>query len=90
MLALTQGCGEIRLGRDACWACNESIGLAPPPETVSEALIHVYEARTYRWHGIFAVHTWIALKPRDAQALHRYASHPSVALSLCLSSTDRE
>ena len=67
MLVLSQGCGEIRLGRDACWACNESMGLAPPPETVPEALIHVYGARTYRWHGIFAVHTWIALKPRDAQ-----------------------
>ena len=68
MLVVSQGCGEIRLGRDACWACNESIGLAPRPETVSEALIHVYGARTYRWHGIFAVHTWIALKPQDAQS----------------------
>ena len=68
MLVWSQGCGEVRLGRDACWACNESLGQAPPPETVSEALIHVYGARTYRWHGIFAVHTWIALKPRDAQS----------------------
>ena len=67
MLSLSQGCGEIRLGRDACWACDKSVGLAPNPEKVSEALIHVYGARTYRWHGFFAVHTWIALKPQGAQ-----------------------
>lgn len=32
----------------------------------------MYGARTVGWRGVFAVHTWIALKPRDAQAYTRY------------------
>lgn len=66
-LCVVVGCGEIRLGRDACWACDDSVGLAPNPAETSEALVHIYGARTYKWHGIFAVHTWVAYKPKDAQ-----------------------
>ncbi len=60
------GCGEVRLGRHACWACDGSMGIAPNPKETREALVQLYGARTYRWHGIFAVHTWVAYKPKNA------------------------
>jgi hypothetical protein len=34
--------------------------------------VQVYGARTVGWRGVFAVHTWITFKPRDAQAYTRY------------------
>lgn len=34
--------------------------------------MQVYGARTVGWRGVFAVHTWVALKPRDAAAYTRY------------------
>ena len=46
--------------------CNESVGIAPDPRETREALVQIYAARAYAWRGIFAVHTWIALKPRNA------------------------
>lgn len=42
----------------------------PDPRKTAEALVQVYAAWAYGWRGIFAVHTWIALKPRNA---NRYA-----------------
>ena len=33
-------------------------GLAPDPETTSEAVVQVYAARAVSWLGVFAVHTW--------------------------------
>ncbi len=60
------GCGQVRLGKDRCFMCNESVGIAPDPRETREALVQIYAARAYDWRGIFAVHTWIALKPRNA------------------------
>jgi hypothetical protein len=37
-----------------------------------EAIIQVYAARTVGWRRALAVHTWIAVKPRDAAAYTRY------------------
>jgi hypothetical protein len=37
-----------------------------------EAVIQVYGARAVRWRGIFAVHTWIAVKPTNADRYTRY------------------
>ena len=54
-------------GRDWRTASREPIGLAPDPTTVSEAVVQVYSARAIRWRGYFGVHTWIAVKPRDAR-----------------------
>lgn len=34
--------------------------------------MQVYGARTVGWRGVFAVHTWVTFKPRDAQAYTRY------------------
>lgn len=42
-------------------------GLAPDPAATSETVIQVYAARTLGWRGAFGLHTWIAIKLRDAQ-----------------------
>ena len=40
--------------------------LAPDPALVREAVVQVYGARTLGAKGIFGVHTWVAVKPTDA------------------------
>jgi hypothetical protein len=52
--------------RDWRTASREPAGLAPNPATTPEAVIQVYSARAVSWRGWFGVHTWIAVKPRDA------------------------
>jgi hypothetical protein len=47
-------------------ASRESSLIAPRPETTPEAVVQVYSARAFSWRGIFAVHTWISLKPKDS------------------------
>ena len=41
--------------------------LAPDPTFVHEAVVQVYGARTAGPKGIFGVHTWVAVKPSNAQ-----------------------
>jgi hypothetical protein len=53
-------------------ASRRSSGLAPSPTTYSPAVIQVYMARTYNWRGLFATHTWIAMKPKDAKTYTVY------------------
>jgi hypothetical protein len=53
-------------------ADRSSAGLLPPPHSHPEALIRVYGARTVRWRGIFALHTWIVVKDRGAASYTRY------------------
>lgn len=48
-------------------ASREPAGLAPDPATTPEAVVQVYAARAVSWRGWFGVHTWIAVKPRDAR-----------------------
>ncbi len=48
------------------FADRSSAGLAPLPETVREAVVQVYAARAFSWRGAFAVHSWIAVKPENA------------------------
>jgi Protein of unknown function (DUF3750) len=63
-------------GRDAGvpWyeARRDATGLAPDPATTREAVIQVYAARAVAWRGIFAVHTWIAVKQTGAARFTRY------------------
>jgi hypothetical protein len=47
-------------------ATREPAGLAPDPAITTEAVVQVYSARAVSWRGWFGVHTWIAVKPRDA------------------------
>jgi hypothetical protein len=48
------------------------VGLAPDPVTAREPVVQVYAARTVGWRGAFAVHTWLAAKPQDADTYTRY------------------
>ncbi len=53
-------------------ADRSPVGLAPDPMIERDAIVQVYAARAYRWRGIFAVHTWIAIKPVGADDYTRY------------------
>ncbi len=53
-------------------ASRESVGLAPDPALAPEAIIQVYGARTFSWRGYFGIHTWIAVKPTQAQSYTIY------------------
>jgi hypothetical protein len=53
-------------------ADRSSAGLLPPPAQHPEALVRVFAARTVRWRGIFAVHTWIVTKEKNASRYTRY------------------
>ncbi len=52
-------------------ADRSSTGLAPDPSRTREALVQVYAARTHSWRGIFALHTWIAVKGAGAATWER-------------------
>jgi len=54
---------------EADWS---SAHILPPARAKPEALVHVYAARTGRWKGIFAHHTWIVVKEKGAGAYTRY------------------
>ncbi len=60
--------------RQSNWrtADRSSAGLLPDPSRHLEAAIRVYSARTVRWRGIFAVHSWIVVKERGAPRYTRY------------------
>ena len=47
-------------------ASQEPVGLAPDPAELKDAIVQVYGARTYGAKGLFGVHTWVAVKPTDA------------------------
>jgi hypothetical protein len=53
-------------------ADRSSAGLLPPPAQHPDALLRVYAARTVRWRGIFAVHSWIVVKEANAPRYTRY------------------
>src|SRR3979411_1927001 len=53
-------------------ADRSSAGLLPAASDHPDAVIRVYGARTVRWRGIFAVHTWIVFKEHGALRYARY------------------
>jgi hypothetical protein len=53
-------------------ADRSSMGVAPSPDVERESLVQIYAARAFRWRGYFAVHTWIAVKERDADHYRTY------------------
>jgi hypothetical protein len=58
--------GNLILDNDWTTADRGSSGIAPLPEDTPEAVVQVYAARALNWRGIFAVHTWIATKEKNA------------------------
>jgi hypothetical protein len=53
-------------------ASRESAGIAPDPAQTKEAVVQVYAARAWSWRGIFGVHTWISVKPTNAEQFAVY------------------
>ena len=53
-------------------ADRSSAGLLSPATARPEAVVRVFAARTVRWRGIFAVHTWIVVKEKGAPTYSRY------------------
>jgi hypothetical protein len=49
-----------------------SAGMLPSAASVPEARVLVLAGRTGRWKGVFAVHTWIVVKPENATRWTRY------------------
>jgi hypothetical protein len=55
--------------RDADWS---SVGMLPPAAADYEARMLVFTGRTGRWKGIFAVHSWVVIKPENSTSWTRY------------------
>jgi len=67
------GCGPVERSRQPWWeARRDSSVQAPSPDSTPEPVVQVYAARAVSWRGVFAVHTWIAVKARDAERYTRY------------------
>ena len=64
----------VAVGKTPHWstASHAPTGQAPDPTNTPEAVIQIYGARTWGWRGVFAVHTWIAIKPADAPTYTRF------------------
>lgn len=66
------------LGLSACTtkdyrtASREPAGIAPNPLQNREAVIQIYGAPAWGWRGWFAIHTWIATKPSNADSYTVY------------------
>ena len=60
---------EPRSWRDADWS---STGLLPAASDYEPARLIVFTGKAGAWKGIFAVHSWIVLKPKGAHEWTRY------------------
>ncbi|HUG61883.1 MAG TPA: DUF3750 domain-containing protein [Methylomirabilota bacterium] len=49
-----------------------SAGLLADPAVNTDAVVRIFAARTVRWRGIFAVHSWIVVKRAGEVAYTRY------------------
>ena len=62
VMLLIAGCGQRGDWRTASRA---SAGIAPDPRQTDDAVVHVYGADAWGWRGMFAIHTWVAVKRSD-------------------------
>ena len=60
--------------RVADWktADRSSAGLLPPAGPGDGAVVRIFSARTVRWRGIVATHSWIVVKEAGATAYSRF------------------
>lgn len=63
---------QVTFSADYRTANRASSNIAPLPEATQEAVIQAYSARAFNWRGLFAVHTWIAVKPTNAKKYKVY------------------
>jgi hypothetical protein len=47
-------------------ATKKSTNIAPLPSVENEAVVQVYAAKTVSWRGNFSVHSWVAVKEKNA------------------------
>lgn len=84
-----------RIAADWRTATRQSAGLAPAAATTPEAVVQVYAARAFAWRGVFAVHTWISVKPANAptyttyEVMGWYAFHGGDAVQIHNGGPDR-
>ncbi len=69
---LTLAFGHVPMSGDWRSASHRTTGIAPDPANHRSAVVQVYAGRTFGWRGAFAVHTWLAAKPADADQYTRY------------------
>ncbi len=67
--ALYAASNDPRSWRDADWS---STGLLPPAAQDKTARVIVFTGKAGAWKGVFAVHSWIVLKPAGAKEWTRY------------------
>jgi hypothetical protein len=53
-------------------ASRAPLGIAPDPRIERQAVIQVYSARAFSWRGYFGVHSWISIKPPEAEHFTTY------------------
>jgi Protein of unknown function (DUF3750) len=53
-------------------ADRSSAGFLPAAEAAPDAVVRIFSARTVRWRGIFATHSWIVVKPKGGSAYRRF------------------
>jgi hypothetical protein len=66
--------GNIDFKANYLTANRESSHLAPAND-YPEAIIQVYGARAFNWRGIFSLHLWLVVKPKNA---HQYTVYQVV------------
>lgn len=72
-LALAAGLHALRQDARDWWSADRSsAGLLPDPAAHRAAVVRVFAAPTVRWRGIFAVHSWIVVKPEGAARYTRF------------------
>jgi Protein of unknown function (DUF3750) len=61
-------------GTSAGWrtADRSSIGSLPAPARNPDAVVRIFSAKTVRWRGILASHSWIVFKAAGAASYTRY------------------
>ncbi len=58
--------GKVDLKGNFMTADRNSANIAPDPARYPDAIVQVYAARAFNWRGLFSVHTWVTVKPKDA------------------------
>jgi hypothetical protein len=53
-------------------ADKSSAGLLPPAIPQTPAVVRIFSARTVRWRGIVATHSWIVIKDAGATSYSRF------------------